>query len=61
MLNVAQIPLYAISSFISLFSLEAAVVIDALRDVYEAFVIYSFAQLLLDYLGGSVVCLFLVC
>ncbi|KAG8795499.1 hypothetical protein FRC16_010054 [Serendipita sp. 398] len=48
-----MIPLYAMSSFISLFSLEAAVVIDALRDVYEAFVIYNFFHLLLDYLGGE--------
>lgn len=48
-----MIPLYAISSFISLFSLEAAVVIDALRDIYEAFVIYNFFHLLLDYLGGE--------
>ncbi|KIM23098.1 hypothetical protein M408DRAFT_11734 [Serendipita vermifera MAFF 305830] len=48
-----MIPLYAISSFISLFSLEAAVVIDALRDIYESFVIYCFFHLLLDYLGGE--------
>ena len=30
-----MVPIYAISSLISLFSLEAAFVIDALRDIYE--------------------------
>lgn len=30
-----MVPLYAIASFISLFSLEAAFFIDAVRDVYE--------------------------
>ena len=28
-------------------------VIDALRDIYESFVIYCFFHLLLDYLGGE--------
>lgn len=32
---MVMVPLYAISSFISLFSLEAGVVIDVIRDVYE--------------------------
>jgi hypothetical protein len=32
---MVMVPLYAISSLISLFSLEAAFVIDAVRDVYE--------------------------
>lgn len=64
-----MVPIYAVSSLISLFSLEAAFVIDALRDVYEvrvilyelwpmlstlqAFVIYCFFNLLLGYLGGE--------
>lgn len=65
-----MVPIYAISSLISLFSLEAAFVIDALRDIYEvcyapgsthpsvltllqAFVIYCFFNLLLNYLGGE--------
>ena len=30
-----MVPLYAIASFISLFSLEAAFFIDAVRDIYE--------------------------
>lgn len=30
-----MVPLYGISSLISLFSLEAAFVIDVIRDIYE--------------------------
>lgn len=30
-----MVPLYAISSLIALFSLEAAFFIDAVRDIYE--------------------------
>ncbi|KAK4688065.1 organic solute transporter subunit alpha, partial [Tremellales sp. Uapishka_1] len=48
-----MVPLYAISSLIALFSLEAAFFIDAVRDLYEAFVIYTFLQLLITYLGGE--------
>ncbi|KAF5353999.1 hypothetical protein D9756_006987 [Leucocoprinus leucothites] len=50
---MVMVPLYAISSLISLFSVEAAFVIDAIRDIYEAFVIYCFFELLLGYLGGE--------
>lgn len=39
-----MVPLYAIASLISLFSLEAAFFIDAVRDVYEVRPV-SFAQL----------------
>jgi hypothetical protein len=63
-----MVPLYALSSLISLFSLDAAFVIDAIRDIYEvraqpilisclidsqAFVIYCFFHLLIGYLGGE--------
>ncbi|KAG8221450.1 organic solute transporter Ostalpha-domain-containing protein, partial [Butyriboletus roseoflavus] len=50
---MVMVPLYAVSSLISLISLEAAFFIDAVRDIYEAFVIYCFFVLLLDYLGGE--------
>ncbi|KAJ3712762.1 DUF300 domain-containing protein [Lentinula guzmanii] len=50
---MVMVPIYAISSFISLFSLEVAFFIDAVRDIYEAFVIYCFFVLLLSYLGGE--------
>ncbi|KAJ2916683.1 hypothetical protein MD484_g3743, partial [Candolleomyces efflorescens] len=48
-----MVPIYAISSLVSLRSVEAAFVIDAVRDIYEAFVIYCFFVLLLTYLGGE--------
>ncbi|EMD32381.1 hypothetical protein CERSUDRAFT_88023 [Gelatoporia subvermispora B] len=48
-----MVPLYAISSFISLLSLQAAFFIDVVRDIYEAFVIYCFFGLLIGYLGGE--------
>ncbi|TFK17733.1 DUF300 domain-containing protein [Coprinopsis marcescibilis] len=48
-----MVPIYAISSLVSLNSVEAAFVIDAVRDIYEAFVIYCFFELLLSYLGGE--------
>lgn len=50
---MVMVPIYAVSSLIALFSLEAAFVIDAIRDIYEAFVIYCFFVLLLSYLGGE--------
>ncbi|OJA12705.1 hypothetical protein AZE42_02877, partial [Rhizopogon vesiculosus] len=48
-----MVPIYALASLISLFSLDAAFVIDVIRDIYEAFVIYCFFVLLVDYLGGE--------
>ncbi|KAH7912911.1 DUF300-domain-containing protein [Hygrophoropsis aurantiaca] len=57
---MVMVPIYAVSSLISLFSLDAAFFIDVIRDIYEAshnllfaFVIYCFFVLLLDYLGGE--------
>ncbi|KAG7091858.1 hypothetical protein E1B28_008259 [Marasmius oreades] len=50
---MVMVPLYAVASFIALFSLKAAFFIDAVRDIYEAFVIYCFFVLLLAYLGGE--------
>lgn len=38
---------------IALYSLNAAFWVDAIRDLYEAFVIYAFLQLLITYLGGE--------
>ncbi|KAH8809549.1 DUF300 domain-containing protein [Flagelloscypha sp. PMI_526] len=50
---ILMVPIYGVSSLISLFSLQAAFFIDAVRDIYEAFVIYCFFDLLLQYLGGE--------
>lgn len=38
------------SSLLSLYSLAAAFYVDALRDLYEAFVIYCIFSLLVEYL-----------
>lgn len=48
-----MVPIYAIASLISLFSLQAAFFIDVVRDIYEAFVIYCFFDLMVAYLGGE--------
>jgi len=45
---MVMVPLYAISSLVSLFSLEAAFVIDAIRDIYEVS-ICSFSIQLFQY------------
>ena len=46
---MVMVPIYAISSLIALFSLEAAFVIDAIRDIYEV------RQIRLRKLGNGVV------
>ncbi|CAG8623286.1 8836_t:CDS:2, partial [Paraglomus occultum] len=50
---IAMVPIYAISSWISLISLRMAFYLDAVRDIYEAFVMYCFFNLLINYLGGD--------
>ncbi|KAI3625301.1 hypothetical protein CBS9595_000662 [Malassezia furfur] len=45
--------LYAITSAISLYSLQLAEMIGLVRDLYEAFVIYCFFNLLVEYLSGE--------
>lgn len=50
---ILMIPLYALLSFISLLHSEkSAVYLDALRDCYEAYVIYNFLSLCYAYVGG---------
>lgn len=46
-----MVPIYAISALLSLAYPAWDVELDALRSCYEAFVIYSFYKLLLNYLG----------
>lgn len=48
-----MVPIYSISSWVSMISLKAAFWLDPIRDVYEAFTIYTFFQLLINYLGGE--------
>ncbi|KAF2279288.1 DUF300-domain-containing protein [Westerdykella ornata] len=48
-----MVPIYSASSWASLVSLKAAFWIGPLRDVYEAFTIYTFFQLLINFIGGE--------
>ncbi|KAI8899584.1 organic solute transporter Ostalpha-domain-containing protein [Globomyces pollinis-pini] len=48
-----MIPIYGIASLISLSSRYLSFFIDTIRDIYEAFVIYSFFILLINYLNGE--------
>ncbi|PYH94215.1 PF03619 domain protein [Aspergillus ellipticus CBS 707.79] len=48
-----MVPIYAVSSWSSIVSLRAAMWLDPIRDVYEAFTIYTFFQLLINFLGGE--------
>lgn len=48
-----MVPIFAIASWASLTSLRAAFWIGPFRDVYEAFTLYTFFQLLVNFLGGE--------
>ncbi|KAF2196776.1 DUF300-domain-containing protein [Delitschia confertaspora ATCC 74209] len=48
-----MVPIYAASSWASVISLRVAFWIEPLRDVYEAFTIYTFFQLLINFIGGE--------
>lgn len=47
------VPIFSIASWASLTSLRVAFWIDPFRDVYEAFTLYTFFQLLVNFLGGE--------
>ena len=48
-----MVPIYSIASFTSMISLTASAFVDPIRDIYEAFTIYTFFQLLINYLDGE--------
>ncbi|KAI8833743.1 organic solute transporter Ostalpha-domain-containing protein [Chytridium lagenaria] len=48
-----MVPIYAIASYVSLSSRYLSDYIDMVRDLYEAFVIYTFFTLLVNYMGGE--------
>lgn len=48
-----MVPIFAVASWASLTSLRVAFWIDPFRDVYEAFTLYTFFQLLVNFLGGE--------
>jgi hypothetical protein len=49
---LAMVPLYAITSWISLLYFISAVYMDFIKSCFEAYIIYSFLLLLTKYLGG---------
>ncbi|KAH6663498.1 organic solute transporter Ostalpha-domain-containing protein [Halenospora varia] len=48
-----MVPIYSISSWSSILSMKAALFVDPVRDIYEAFTIYTFFQLLINFIGGE--------
>lgn len=48
-----MVPIFSAASWASLTSLKVAFWIDPFRDVYEAFTLYAFFQLLVAFLGGE--------
>ena len=48
-----MVPIYSAASWASVVSIRAAFYLDPLRDIYEAFTIYTFLQLLVNFLGGE--------
>eukprot|EP00800_Vazella_pourtalesii_P008708 TRINITY_DN2250_c1_g1_i1.p1 TRINITY_DN2250_c1_g1~~TRINITY_DN2250_c1_g1_i1.p1 ORF type:complete len:396 (+),score=60.73 TRINITY_DN2250_c1_g1_i1:92-1279(+) len=47
------VPIYAVCSWLSLLFYDKTVYFDAIRSCYEAFVIYNFLRLCIEYLGGE--------
>jgi hypothetical protein len=50
------VPVYCVGSWLSLVFFERALYFDTIRDIYEAWVIYSFLNLILAYGGGENEC-----
>ena len=48
-----MIPIYSIQSWLAMSFSEYSLELNALRDIYEAYVLYIFMQLLIQYLGGE--------
>jgi hypothetical protein len=49
---IAMVPVYAVTSWISILFFESAVYMDFIKSCFEAYVIYCFLLLLTKYLGG---------
>lgn len=47
-----MVPVYALTSFASLLAEDASIYIVTIRDCYEAWIIYNFMSLCLEYVGG---------
>lgn len=48
---LALVPIYALESWLALVFKEQRIYLETLREAYEAFVVYSFGRLLLEFLG----------
>jgi hypothetical protein len=51
-------PMYAVSSALALWLGPHRVFAEIIRDIYEAFVIYSFLNLILEFCGGEADCIY---
>ncbi|KAL8205956.1 hypothetical protein R6Q57_009507 [Mikania cordata] len=49
---IFMVPVYALTSFLSLVFNETSIYFDSLREIYEAWVIYNFLSLCLEWVGG---------
>lgn len=49
---IFMVPVYSICSFASLLAEDASIYIATVRDCYEAWIIYNFMSLCLEYVGG---------
>ena len=48
-----MIPVYALATLHSIVNPESMLYCNAIRDFYEAYVLYTFMQLLIQYMGGD--------
>lgn len=48
-----MIPVYSATTYASIVNPEHMLIYCAIRDFYEAYIIYTFMQLLIQYLGGQ--------
>ena len=51
------VPCYAVFSFLVIIFIEESVWFDAMRDMWDAVVVYSFLGLMMEYCGGENACL----
>jgi len=49
---LVMVPIYSVDTWLSLLFYKYSVFFDVVRDCYEAYVIFSLFQLLIEYLGG---------
>ncbi|KHN13961.1 Transmembrane protein 184B [Glycine soja] len=49
---VFMVPVYALMSFLSLFLPQGSIYFNSIREIYEAWVIYNFLSLCLEWVGG---------